>query len=591
MLYPADQEASVFYNPVQVQNRDLSILMITLAAERRALQHRLQQEKKNIRKEEPKIKPAELQGKLQAIEKELDPSKVLASMHAPIEGITILDALAASGLRSIRYWKEIPGVKHVTINDLEQPAVERAYANLKVNQLEDVQLTSDTMAEDQHRPHGIHVHRGDARLLMYQSTRSQTMVFDKANDPIQSQLQDQWDIIDLDPYGSAAPFLDAAVQAIASGGMLCVTCTDMAALGGSHPETAFGRYGSLPIQRAPYLQEMALRILLYSIATAAAKYGRTIRPILSVGMNFYVRCFVEVLDDKAGVNQLSLQTGHVYQSVWCPSFVLVPNGQLGGKNNNVYQASRPPNPLECEETKGPLKIGGPLWLGPLHDVSVIETALDRLARERSAADTATASTHCELYPDTNLLATKDRLIGLLTLCRDELPDVPLFWRLPDLCHTLGIGAPKSDLIRAGLLNAGYRVSGYHKDPLAIKTDAPVRVVWDILRAHAREHPPKRAPQPDSAAARILERELSISVDFSMPHTLVQQQKDRKQRDRVALFPENPTKGWGPKKAAAGYKRKHTRTGGVTGAASGPEQAKEETTSVDESSPQSKRVAK
>ncbi len=37
--------------------------------------------------------------------------------------------------------------------------------------------------------------------------------------------KEQFDVIDLDPYGSAAPFMDAAVQAVANGGMLCVTCT------------------------------------------------------------------------------------------------------------------------------------------------------------------------------------------------------------------------------------------------------------------------------------------------------------------------------------------------------------------------------
>jgi tRNA G26 N,N-dimethylase Trm1 len=31
---------------------------------------------------------------------------------------------------------------------------------------------------------------------------------------------------DLDPYGTASPFLDAAVQAAKDGGLLCVTCTD-----------------------------------------------------------------------------------------------------------------------------------------------------------------------------------------------------------------------------------------------------------------------------------------------------------------------------------------------------------------------------
>jgi tRNA (guanine26-N2/guanine27-N2)-dimethyltransferase len=75
----------------------------------------------------------------------------------------------------------------------------------------------------------------------------------------------------------------------------------MAALGGSHPETCYGRYASMPIPRVKYLQELALRILLCSLATTAAKYGRSIKPVLSVGMHFYVRVFVEICDDKAAV--------------------------------------------------------------------------------------------------------------------------------------------------------------------------------------------------------------------------------------------------------------------------------------------------
>ena len=49
----------------------------------------------------------------------------------------------------------------------------------------------------------------------------------------------RFDVIDLDPYGTAAPFLDSAVQAVKDGGLLCVTCTDMGVLaGGSYPEKA-----------------------------------------------------------------------------------------------------------------------------------------------------------------------------------------------------------------------------------------------------------------------------------------------------------------------------------------------------------------
>lgn len=48
---------------------------------------------------------------------------------------------------------------------------------------------------------------------------------------------DRVDVIDLDPYGTAAPFIDSAIQAVQDAGLLCVTCTDLAVLaGGNYPE-------------------------------------------------------------------------------------------------------------------------------------------------------------------------------------------------------------------------------------------------------------------------------------------------------------------------------------------------------------------
>jgi tRNA (guanine26-N2/guanine27-N2)-dimethyltransferase len=314
MKYPADEESTVFYNPVQVQNRDLSILMLTLYSERRAVQKAVFQKKKELRQQNQgkqgseRMSGDEIKKQLEEYQASLNPTQV--ALEQKEEGITILDALAASGLRSMRYWKEIPGVKHVTINDLELAAVERAHTNIEGNGLMDVVVkenpppTTSTDPKPWQRPRGIQVQNGDAKIEMYMSQRPQTM--HTMPNPTLANLKPQWDVIDLDPYGSAAPFLDAAVQAIESGGMLAVTCTDMAALGGSHPETCYGRYASMPIPNARYLQEVALRILLCSLATTAAKYGRTIKPILSVGMNFYIRVFVEVKDDKAGVSLIDL---------------------------------------------------------------------------------------------------------------------------------------------------------------------------------------------------------------------------------------------------------------------------------------------
>ncbi|KAG7363778.1 S-adenosyl-L-methionine-dependent methyltransferase [Nitzschia inconspicua] len=558
MSFPSTEESTVFYNPVQVQNRDLSILMITLFAERRAIQKAMQTKKRELHQE--RLDKETFNLKLQQYEQSLNGTDLLLQSRKQFnddnntgdgggggypDGITILDALAASGLRSIRYWKEIPGVRHVTINDLEKAATERAHDNLKRNQLDHVVLSNNT-----DRDVGICVNHGDATHEMYLSRKPQQQPIPSSSKTNTSapppsymlQQQPMWDVIDLDPYGSAAPFLDAAVQAVENGGMLCITCTDMAALGGSHPETAYGRYAALPIQSAKYLQELALRILLYTISVSAARYGRTIRPILSVGMDFYVRVFVEIRDDKRGVTNLSLNIGNVYQSSQCSSFVVLPHGQMGGNKGNVYQ-SRRLTPSVCPETGANFKIGGPLWLGPLHDQSVIRTALQRLSDESCVS------------PNLKRIATRKRLEGLLTSVSEEL-DTPLYYTMPGLCQALKCTSPSNKDFKAALINAGYKVSGYHKEPTAIKTDAPDEVVWDIMRAWVERHPLKKEPQEGSAAAKILAKQKTIEVDFTMPkggipgsNSSSTSKKDGKKK--VSRFPNNPESHWGPKRKASG----------------------------------------
>ena len=60
------------------------------------------------------------------------------------EGLYILEALAASGLRSIRYWKEIPNIRRIVINDIADAAVESMKDNLAFNN-----ITSDRVVPNQ----------------------------------------------------------------------------------------------------------------------------------------------------------------------------------------------------------------------------------------------------------------------------------------------------------------------------------------------------------------------------------------------------------------------------------------------------------
>lgn len=62
------------------------------------------------------------------------------------------------------------------------------------------------------------------------------------------KYEDRFLIVDIDPYGSPAPFIDAAVQSVADGGMLMVTCTDMAILCGNHSETCYAKYGAMSLR-------------------------------------------------------------------------------------------------------------------------------------------------------------------------------------------------------------------------------------------------------------------------------------------------------------------------------------------------------
>jgi len=188
---------------------------------------------------------------------------------------------------------------------------------------------------------------------------------------------------------------------------------------------------------------------------------------------------------------------------------------------------------KCEETGGNLKIVGPFWAAPIHDQAVIDELLQRVECE-----------HCEQslpYP----LATAERMVGLLTSMAEELKDVPLHYNLPELAATLRSSVPSQLEMRSALVNAGYRVSSFHHDPDAVKTDAPNSVLWDVMRAYCQKNPPKGSckKRDSKVAAAILARPCSTVVDFSVPAILQGPKK------KVLRFPPNPEANWGPKRRA------------------------------------------
>ncbi len=209
----------------------------------------------------------------------------------------------------------------------------------------------------------------------------------------------RFDVVDLDPYGSAAPFLDGGVQAVSDGGLLCVTCTDLAVLAGhNYPEKCFSQYGGVSV-KAEFSHEVALRLVLHTIATSAARYGRYIQPMLSLSIDFYLRTFVRVWTGPVEVKNTASKTGTVYICTHCQDFHVqrfgratqtTNTGKTGQTNINYRynSAQGPPVGERCNECGNKMHLGGPMWLGDLHDASFCNSVLANLDAKPEAFHTS-----------------------------------------------------------------------------------------------------------------------------------------------------------------------------------------------------------
>ena len=68
-----------------------------------------------------------------------------------------------------------------------------------------------------------------------------------------------FDYIDVDPFGSPNPFLDAAIKRIARDGILAVTATDTAPLCGTYTNACRRKYWAVPL-RNELMHEIGIRI-------------------------------------------------------------------------------------------------------------------------------------------------------------------------------------------------------------------------------------------------------------------------------------------------------------------------------------------
>ena len=224
-----------------------------------------------------------------------------------LEPSDYLDAMGATGIRGIRVATEC-GIP-VTINDREPAAIELIRQNIARAGME------------------IEVIEQDANALLSEKS---------------------FDAVDLDPFGTPAWVIDAAIRGTRR--YLFVTATDTAPLCGAHLKAGIRRYGAIPMN-TEYHSEVGLRILLGFVVRETVKYDRGIEPLFCYAREHFVRLHLRILRGAQAADDTLKHLGFIHQCKKCP-----------------YREEQPgllAHDRTCPHCGVPLQPIGPLWLGSI----------------------------------------------------------------------------------------------------------------------------------------------------------------------------------------------------------------------------------
>lgn len=313
---------------------------------------------------------------------------------------TYLDALSASGIRGLRTAKEA-GL-NTTMSDWDDTSYELIKKNIELNNLSNCTAI-----------------KRNANVVM---------------------LDNNYDIIDLDPFGSPAPFLDAACRSAKR--LLCITATDTAPLCGAHRKAGIRNYAAVPL-KTEYYPEMGVRILLGAVARTLARHDKAMMPLLSYASQHYIRIFANIKKSIEAADDCLKNMGFVSHCFSC--------GHREWKNGIAVHMDK-----ECAACRHATSIAGTLWLGRLHDIDFCEELI------------------CEVRKREFMQVEK-----LIMKCRDEL-DIPMHYDYHRVCKSLGITAMPTDELISVLREKGFKASRTHFSGISFKTDARMEEIKKIV---------------------------------------------------------------------------------------------------------------
>jgi len=321
--------------------------------------------------------------------------------------LRVLDALAGSGVRSLRYYLESQA-DYLWVNE----------GNHQLNPIIQENLTAAIA------PELFRLTHQDAHRLFFQCY----------------QERDYYDLVDVDCFGTAVPYLNTMLWATKIGGLMYLTCTDGRTLTGHPPEKTVLAYNAIA-RSHPAIQEQALRLLIGATQQQAATKGLGIEPIFS------------------------LFTGQTYRVM----LRLVSKPQLTDRNYGFlaychscgdYQTFswRKLNKATCTCNSPAVTLSGAMWLGKLHDPNQLRR-FQTLAQQWNW----------------------QKIVKLLDLMQGEIDFPPYFYTLREIGNRGKLDLPRRAHLIKALQDKGYQAAATHIEPQAIKTNASLEVCVAIAK--------------------------------------------------------------------------------------------------------------
>jgi tRNA (guanine26-N2/guanine27-N2)-dimethyltransferase len=340
-----------------------------------------------------------------------------------------LDLMAGCGIRSLRWGLEARGVSHqpveLWVNDADQERGALLAANLEPFQTFDgVSLKlSEQPAE---------------RLLR------------------EAYLEHRFfDLIDLDPFGCPNALLQSTLQAMRFGGVLLVASTDGRSPTGHDRFAAVRRFGAAA-RAHPSSWELALRLQMAAIAREAWLLGRGLDPLFSFSDGRTFRVAVRMRQRiRSGEEQ---QLGFLARCDRCGDQAVQAMLDLQGWR-----------PCACTDGCGRWAVSGPLWIGPLQNVSQINGLLEI----SDGLDAALSMGLCEGQDLTLAPRSRRMLDGLMA----DPGQPACCWSTAELSRRLQLkGPPAIEPLVAALRASGHSASVSGLMAGQVRTNAPLGIL-------------------------------------------------------------------------------------------------------------------